>query len=216
MKISTKLISIFLTITLVGAIVGVFSYMGSYKIVKSFSVITDEIEPKLTLLREIEGYYERMQAKAFTFFIIKTEQILAPAEKELNEFNVANRNLDDAITKLEEQREKKELVESIKKSKTILYDVTLDLISAKREGQKGKEVLNLIKKLEKAEENIDLIIHNEILEKIENLKKHRELTNKIVKNTTLLLLVVSISDFIMAIFLGFYIFRSVRNPSLKV
>ena len=216
MKIGLKLILGFLTISIIGGLVGYMGFNGSQDIIKTYNVIADETAPEIVVLGKIGLLSQQLQSATVSFVLINAELSVSGESaiavvEELKEFEETNEKLDETILEFR-QLGKMEVFEEIKESKTGLYNAALDLINAKKEGKMGQPIFSLKEKLEESGKDFEDIINGYITEGEKKLVTQGTIADELAANTTNLILIVSIGGIILAISLGVFISRLISSP----
>lgn len=216
MKIGLKLILGFLTISIIGGLVGYMGFSGSQGIIKTYNVIADETAPEIAILGKIGLLSQQLQSATVSFVLINAELSVSGESaiavvEELKEFEETNEKLDEAILEFG-QLGKVEVFEEIKEAKTGLYNTALDLIKAKKEGKMGQPIFSLKEKLEESGKDFEDIINGYIAEGEKKLVTQGTIADELATNTTNLILIVSVGGIILAISLGVFISRLISSP----
>jgi len=215
-KIGTKLTIGFLSIAIIGGVIGYMGFSGSQNIIDTYNIIADETAPEIAALGKIGLLSQQLQSAAVSFVLINAElnvsgESAIAVVEELKEFEETNEKLDVAILQLSILADDKTLQE-ITDSKTELYNTALALIDGKKEGKTGQPIFELKEEMENAAMGFEKIINDHIAKAEEELLSQGKIADELATNTTNLILLVSTTGIISAVILGSVISRMISKP----
>ncbi len=230
MRVKTRLITVFLIIIAFIAAAGFVGTNGAKRIFEAFDEVADKTAPALVALGKIESLVNKIQTEAVSLALIISENSQIEEEVEEEDDDEEEVEEEDEMRKAKEQlgywiNEFDKLTEDdvekryttiIKKNETALFKNALKLISAKRQGKQGEEILEIKEDLEKTEEEFELAIDKAIEYERNKLIAGDEFADDIAGKSVVYSIIISTVSFIFAIGLGLYISYSILKPIIKL
>ena len=229
--IKKKLIFGFIGIALSNVLIGYINLRSIRQIYHSFNVIAKETAPELSIIGNIQTLSYRLQAEALGFSFINLElNENETGKNDLKIFYETNRNLDEEIVKLgeierktfvatqddKEDEKEREVFLIIRKNKADLYNTSLELISAKKEGRSRQDILELREKLQESEEKLADILSSRLTGEFEELKRRNSVADKTTYTATNSVIILTSATLILAVFWGILISKVISDPIIKL
>jgi len=211
-RIRRKLLTAFLTIALLGAIIGVVGYNSNVSISKLYQGITDEVAPKLIALEKVDTLSNKLLATAISFSLVDSKYKTLSPEEELAKFEKTNQELDQILEILDNiEGEEDRIIKDIRPAKENLYNSALALINSKQEGNL-EDIATQRETLEAVEREFEEVLSLHLFEQSSEVDSKSASANESSSRSTLLTLLISLIIFSFAIFLGFFISKSISRP----
>ena len=120
MKVRAKILLGFLTIALIGGLIGFVGHNGSNNVFDSYDNIVQKTVPEIVILGEIESLSQKLQVEAVSHVLIETQTTGVSDDSELHEFEETNSELDAAISELKIIIDNNKFVQDLEDSKSRL------------------------------------------------------------------------------------------------
>ncbi|MBW4492388.1 MAG: PAS domain S-box protein [Oscillatoria princeps RMCB-10] len=185
MKLRAKLVSSFLAVASLAAILGILNMEAGKNVKKSFSAVSGKITPKLLALQHIKLASFKMMVEANSYALIEegAENISGDVkveedkEEELESFEAARKDLEeelDNFQSLAKYSDELQLVQEIEVAKRDFYQAGQILIELKGERVRGQKLVVNKRSLEKAENYFTEVIDRAIAAELEQLDRENE------------------------------------------
>ncbi|MCT7981701.1 PAS domain S-box protein [Laspinema sp. A4] len=229
MKLQTKLVSSFLGLTAVVALLGITHVRSNQQISKRIEEISTHEIPRIVALEEIKVTSLRMITEVTSYALLQSElaRLGQPPnnassflEEETEEYQLAYQNLKTWIGQLEEVTlftgKDKEFLNEIHKITDEINQISQDIIQLITEEQATPLILENYEKLENLEDIFTEKINYEITQSIEQLRQEKQSikTQTLQANFVNLTLIILIA--LLAISLGLLLAENIAKPIIKL
>ncbi|WP_017719422.1 PAS domain S-box protein [Kamptonema formosum] len=185
MKLKTKLVSSFLAVASLAAILGILKIEAGKNVKESFSAVSGEITPKLLALQQIKMASFKMMVEANSYALLQggagkisgDVKVEEDKEEELESFEAAREDLEKELENfksLADAPEERKFVQEIEAAKKDFYQAGQTLIQVKAEGGRGPKLVGNKRSLEQAENYFTEVIDRAIEAEIEQLERENE------------------------------------------
>ncbi len=228
MRIGQKLIVGFVGIALLVGVVGYVAINSGQKVRESYHKVIDDTVPEIMVLENIKIASLRMMMEAISFVAIESERkfaaapvAAAAAAEEEEEFLEAK----EEIEKWEAEYAKGiapddvielQFVKDIDTAEERIEDLGVEIMTLKKKGISGEEILEKTEELEEAEESFLGLIGRVIAHEKGELAEDQKIVNQDFANSRNAVFIVTGLALLLAVGLGLLIARSISGPVTKL
>jgi PAS domain S-box-containing protein len=227
MKLRSKLVSSFLAVASLAAILGIINIQAGKNVKETFSAVSGEITPKLLGLQQIKLASLKMMEEANSYDLIQGEavnmsgdvQVEQDKEEELEGFAAAREDLEKELKKFKNRAEfpdERNFVQEIEAAKTDFYQAGQILIELKEERVRGAKMVENKRNLEKAENNFTEKIDKAIKAELEQLHGENEVVASRADRAIAINALSVTAVALISYTLGLILAENIAKPIIKI